>query len=236
MPSLARSLILEDGSLFHVTWQCHNQDWLLKSRWAKQLYYDLLLKYKNRYQVEIYSYCFMDNHPHLAGRFSSLGFFSDFFRTVNSAFARLYNREVKRRGQVVMDRFKSPRIQTETHLLRVMTYIDLNPKRAGKVPHPRENQFSSFGHYAYGRNDPLITTAPAYLELAITPQGRQEAYRALVGEILKSDWRQKKPYSSSHFIGNPQWVLEKTKDLREAQKEKWGLWRKKFKERFSMAA
>ena len=32
--------------------------------------------------------------------------FSDFFRVVNNLFARKYNKRHKRRGQVVMDRFK----------------------------------------------------------------------------------------------------------------------------------
>jgi len=104
MPSLPRVAILEDSSLFHVTWQSHNQDWLLEEKWVKELYYQLLLKYKDRYSVQIYSYCFMDNHIHLSGRLKDLKSFSDFFRVVNSYFARTYNKEVKRRGQVVMDR------------------------------------------------------------------------------------------------------------------------------------
>lgn len=51
MPSLPRNAILENDSCFHVTWQCHNQDWLLKESWAKQLYYQLLLHYKDRYGI-----------------------------------------------------------------------------------------------------------------------------------------------------------------------------------------
>ncbi len=232
MPSLPRSLILEDDSTFHVTWQCHNQDWLLKTHWAKQLYYDLLLKYKDRYQVTIHSYCLMDNHPHLSGRLTSLKTFSDFFRVVNSTFARIYNREVKRRGQVVMDRFKSPRIQRDSDLMRVMLYIDLNPKRAGKVKHPRENEFSSYPYYAYGRKDPLLTPPVCYLELGQTPEDRQKAYRELVSEILQQDWKEKRPYSSQSFIGDPVWVMKKTEQLKQIQKEKWERWRKTFKERF----
>lgn len=232
MPSLPRWAILEDGSTFHVTWQCHNQDWLLKEPWAKKLYYDLLLKYKDRYQVEIYSYCFMDNHPHLSGKLTRLAFFSDFFRVVNSFFARAYNREMKRRGQVVMDRFKSPHIQTDRDLLRVMLYIDLNPKRAGKVNHPKDYPFSSFAYYAYGKEDSLLTPAPSYVELGSTPQRRQEAYRAMIEEILKNDWKEKKPYSSVPFIGDPDWVIKKSLELKEISRERFQRWRERYKEKF----
>lgn len=232
MPSLPRSAIVEDGSTFHVTWRCHNREWLLGKVWAKELYYRLLLRYKDRYQVQIYSYCLMDNHPHLTGRMASLELFSDFFRVVNSCFARRYNREVSRRGQVVMDRFKSPQIQTDADLLKVMLYVDLNPKRAGKVSHPHENEFSSYAYYAYGKGDPLITPAPSYLDLGLNPAKRQEAYRQLVEEILKNDWKEKKPYSSYPFIGNPDWVLRKTFELREKSRSRHLLWRRNYREKF----
>ncbi len=187
MPSYPRYYILEDSSLFHVTWKCHNEDWLLKEGWAKKLYYDLLLKYKDKYGVQIYAYCLMDNHIHLTGKLESLENFSDFFRVVNSCFARFYNKKVKRQGQVVMDRFKSPRIETEADLLKVMLYIDLNPKRAGKVNHPKKNIFSSYNYYTYGKKDDLVISAPTYLVLEKTPKERRKNYRELVAKILKYD-------------------------------------------------
>ncbi|MFA4873924.1 MAG: transposase [bacterium] len=101
-----RYTIVCDGCSFHVTWQCHNRDWLLREDWAKRLYYGLLLQYKDKYNVQIHSYQLMENHPHLTGTMTSKKGFSDFFRVVNNLFARKYNKRHKRRGQVVMDRFK----------------------------------------------------------------------------------------------------------------------------------
>lgn len=232
MPSFPRYYILENQSLFHVTWKCHNNDWLLKTDWAKKLYYDLLLKYKDRYGVEIYAYCLMDNHPHLTGKLKCLKDFSDFFRVVNSCFARAYNKKVGRRGQVVMDRFKSPRIETEADLFKVMFYIDLNPKRAGKVIHPKQNRFSSYHHYAYGKKDELITSTPTYLGLGKNGKERQKIYRELVAKILKHDWKIKKPYSSTPFIGNPIWVNQKVKTLKEAQANYYRDWKQRYHQRF----
>jgi len=232
MPSLPRAAILEDDSTFHVTWQCHDQSWLLAKRWAKELYYQLLLKYKEQYGVLIYSYCFMDNHIHLSGKLTDLASFSDFFRVVNACFARGYNKEMKRRGQVVMDRFKSPSIQTDRDLLKVMLYIDLNPKRAHKVSHPQDNEYSSYAYYAHGQADPLITPAPSYLALATTTERRQRVYQALVEEILKNDWKEKKPYSSVYFIGNPDWVIRKNRQIKEIRKEQFAAWKERYATRF----
>jgi len=232
MPSLPRHAILEDDSIFHVTWQCHNKSWLLKKRWAKELYYQLLLKYKDRYGVQIYSYCLMDNHIHLSGRMEELENFSDFFRVVNACFAKGYNKQVQRRGQVVMDRFKSPRIQTDRDLIKVMQYIDLNPKRAYKVKHPRHNEYSSFAYYAYGAEDPLITPTQSYLELSATPKRRQTAYLAMIEEILKNDWKEKQPYSSTCFIGDPNWVHRRTREIKAIRKHQYADWKERHALRF----
>src|SRR3989344_303671 len=102
MAYLPRNQIIWDGAIFHVTWQCHNHSWLLEKDWAKQLYYDLLLKYKDRYQVVFYSYHFMDNHIHLSGKIEGTKEeFSGLFRIVNALFAKGVNKRFKRRGQVV---------------------------------------------------------------------------------------------------------------------------------------
>lgn len=213
MAYLPRYEIIYDGAHFHVTWQCHNLDWLLQWDWAKQAYYDLLLKYKDRYGVQIHAYSFMDNHPHLAGQLKTRKKFSDFFRLVNSRFARIVNKKLKRRGQVVMDRFKSPVIESDQHMLTAMAYIDLNQHRAGKVLHPRKNDWSSYRYYAYGKADPLITPSPSYLALGRNTLERQREYRAIVEALMAH--RRKLNISHTHFIGDPNWVLQKYRELCE---------------------
>lgn len=225
-------MVIDDQSFFHVTWQCHNKDWLFQSNGMKQLYYDLLLRFKDRYQVKIYSYCFMSNHAHLTGYCEDKKLFSDFFRIVNSLFARRLNKQRKRRGQVIMDRFKSPRIESHHDLEKVMQYADLNPKRAGMVNHPKDYAWTSLHYYAYGKEDSLITPAPNYEKLGATDQERQEAYLSMIEAILQSDWKDKKPYSSSPFVGNPTWVEARVKLLREAISSKKQIWRKHFEEVF----
>ena len=203
MAYLPRYAIVCDGSSFHVTWQCHNRDWLLKEEWAKSLYYNLLLKYKDKYNIQIHSYHLMENHPHLTGTIRTLEEFSAFFRVVNNLFARKYNQRTKRRGQVVMDRFKSPRIQDDTYMLRAMTYSDLNGVRCGRDSCPEDAKWSSYAYYAHGKEDPLITPAPSYISLGKTDDERRIAYRDMVRELMKQD---KINISNTCFIGDPDWV------------------------------
>ena len=213
MARIPRYHIIEDGSTFHITWQCHNKAWLLESEWAKRAYYNLLLMYKDRYRIEIYSYCFMSNHPHLTGRVEKREDLSDFFRVVNSRLAKLINRKQSRRGQVVMDRFKSLRIESDEDLLRVMIYNDLNPIRAKMVKRPEDHRWSSYRYYAFGAEDPLITPAASYIAMGETSEERQRAYRKMIEDIVAHERAtgksEKKAYSSTYFIGNPDWVVKR---------------------------
>lgn len=143
---------------------------------------------------------------------------------------------MKRKGQVVMDRFKSPVIQTDADLLKVMFYIDLNPKRAHMVMHPKDYRWSSYRYYAFGEPDPLIDPAPSYLQLGLSPEERQSEYRHMVENILRDDWKEKRPYSSIPHIGNPEWVKQKTDQLKEARREKWRDWKERFRLKFHSAS
>ncbi len=187
MASLPRYLIIYNDCYFHLTWQCHNKSFYFKTNYFKKYYYDLLLKYKDRYQIEIYSYCLMSSHVHLAGHCDKKENLSNFIRIVNSLFARHYNKKTGKRGQVCMDRFKSHVIEEDSALIKVMNYIDLNPVRAHIVKHPDKYRYSSFRHYAYGKTDPLITDSPIFLEFGNTDQKRNEAYLQMVEEILKDE-------------------------------------------------
>ena len=206
MAYLARRDIIYNGAFFHITWQCHNHDWFLKPDWAKQLYYDLLLKYKDRYGIRIHSYSFMDNHPHLTGRTERVEGLSALMQTVNSQFAKRVNKKEKRRGQVVMDRFKSPVIQTDRSLLAVMIYGDLNAPRVRKVSHPREYRWCSYRYYACGEPDPLITPSPSYMALGTTAEDRQREYREMVDALIEKEGLAKRDYSLTRYIGDPDWV------------------------------
>lgn len=220
MARIPRRHIIYPSALFHVTWQCHNRNFLLKPRWVKQLLYDLMLAYKKAFGMTFFSYIIMDNHFHVSGQAPDLERFSRFFQVVHSKLAKEINKRNKRSGQVIQDRFKSPLIQNEDALCRQMIYHDLNEVRCGKTNDPRNNEFSSYAHYGYGKEDPLITEPDFYYTLGKTPRERQRAYRALVLEILVAVPRKKNgEYTRALFIGDPLWVEQKYNELKELRRK-----------------
>jgi len=212
MARLKRALLVGEDSTNHCTWRAHNLSVVFDEPGARTHYLALLARYKAEHGIRIHAYCLMGTHPHVVCT-STRGqpAFSAFWKAVNQAFARWYNEARKRRGQVVMERLRSPRIQPRgNHLLTVMRYGDLNPVRAGLVRSPRDWPWSSYKHYAFGEADPLIDDAPDYLGLGATAPARRKAYRALLSLPLSRSLRVTRPeLVLSFFIGDQAWVTRR---------------------------
>jgi putative transposase len=151
----------------------------------------------------------MSTHPHVVCR-SVQGqvAFSAFWKVVNQCFARWSNRRTGGRGQVVMERLGSPRIQHGGRReLEVMLYGDLNPVRAGMVSRPRDWPWSSHGHYAFGLPDPLVSDSPAYIALGRSMRERMVAYlRLFAHRIARRVSRHRPDLVRRPFFGSRSWM------------------------------
>jgi REP element-mobilizing transposase RayT len=128
----ARRNILENGSLAHVFFRCHNRQFFLKNVEVRNYLILLWAKYKKRYDVRINEFIIMDNHAHLLVCADSVEGLGHFMRTVNSQLARFINKLEKRDSQAIRERYKSPLITNERYLLQTMQYIWLNRFKVNK--------------------------------------------------------------------------------------------------------
>ena len=216
MARTPRRFLVDLGSTNHCTWRSHNSSFVLEAPDAKAFFLSLLAKHAPAHGILIRSYCLMGTHPHVVAK-SDRGQleFSRFWQVVNHRFARWYNkREKNRRGQVVTQRMKSPRIQPDSrgrHVLTVMRYGDLNPVRARMVASPKDFAWSSYRHYAFGEPNSLITDEPEYLALGRTASERQLAYRHLFATPLASSLTIRRPdLVEALFYGDQDWVRRRT--------------------------
>jgi putative transposase len=209
MPRIPRSRLVAPGSTHHCFWRSHNRSPVLDSDAARREFLRLLAKHREKYGISILSYCVMGTHPHVVCR-SALGqpSFSAFWKVVNQCFARWYNRRTGGRGQVVMERLGSPRIQRGgRHELEVMVYGDMNPVRAGMVKRPSDWPWSSHAHYAFGRIDPLVTESSAYASLGRSPGERRVAYlRLFATRFVRRVGRHRADFVRGPFIGTVRWI------------------------------
>ncbi len=208
MPRLRRGQLVGEDTINHCTWRSHNHSYVFDHPGARHKFLSLLAHYKAAFGIRIHSYCLMGTHPHLVCTATrGQAAFSAFWKVVNQCFARWFNQQEHRRGQVVMERLASPRIQSGRHLLTVMRYGDLNPVRAGMVRRAKDFAWSSYRHYAYGEQDPLIDDAPAYRELGHTAPQRRKAYQNLVAlETARDLLARREDLVKGPFIGDDAWV------------------------------
>jgi putative transposase len=212
---VARELLVEEDSTNHCTWQAHDHEYVLEVDGAREKLLELIEKHKSKHGILIRSYCLMGSHPHVVCTATKgQEEFSKFWKVVNHRFAWWFNRRRNRRGQVVMERMRSPRIQpTGNHQLTVMRYGDLNPVRAGLVRSPKDWKWSSYRHYAFGERNDLVDDAPDYLALGRTGAERRKAYQSLFAASLTSSLRERRPdLVTAPFVGDALWVLTSLED------------------------
>ena len=97
-----------------------------------------------RYKVKLHSFCLMTNHVHLLLTPVLAESISLFMQFVGRHYVPYINEQYRRSGTLWEGRFKASLIDSETYLLDVMRYIELNPVRAFMVESPEEYQWSSF--------------------------------------------------------------------------------------------
>jgi putative transposase len=75
-------------------------------------------------------------------------------------------------------RFKSTLVGTESYLLTLYRYIELNPVRARMVEHPAAYPWSSYHGNAGDRDITLLTPHALYLALGKTDTEKKSAYQS----------------------------------------------------------
>ena len=103
---------------------------------------------------------------------------SELMRNVQAAFGRWYNGTFEREGSFWGGRFKSTLLENEQAAFDCLTYIDLNPVRAGIVERPEEYEWSSLRSREIGDDKWLLPLSE------LTGQSRKQAalreYKATV--------------------------------------------------------
>ncbi len=121
----------------------------------------------------------MSNHVHLLCTPNKEYAVSKMMQSLGRSYVRYFNYSYARSGTLWEGRFKSCLIDSESYLLEVYRYIELNPVRACMVNKPSEYQWSSYQCNALGKVSDLRTPHALYLKLGESESQRQQAYRDL---------------------------------------------------------
>jgi putative transposase len=124
------------GCVWHITHRCHKQEFLLRFAKDRSRYRYWLFEAKKRYGLKILDYIVTSNHVHLLVFDSAQDVIPKSIQLIAGRTAQEFNQRKNRKGAFWEDRYHATAIETDEHLHRCITYIDLNMVRAGKVDHP----------------------------------------------------------------------------------------------------
>jgi putative transposase len=172
------------GVALHVIQRGVNRTACFFSDIDRRYYLKCLAKYAGRRQCTVHAYVLMSNHVHLLLTPQREGSVAKMLQDLGRTYVRTINSLHGRSGTLWDGRFKSSLVDSETYLMNCHRYVELNPVRAGIVGRAADYPWSSYAHYALGRENPVITEHPSYLELGGDSTSRSKAFCALFDEQM----------------------------------------------------
>ncbi len=147
------------------------KDYLAYLKWLKKHSIDA--------GVNIHAWVLMTNHVHLLCTPTKPKAISSLMQSLGRRYVQYFNYTYSRSGTLWEGRFKSCLVQSNLYLMQLYRYIELNPVRASMVEEPSQYPWSSYQTNALGKVSNLCTPHKLYLELGMTKNERQNAYKAL---------------------------------------------------------
>jgi len=132
------------GFVWHITHRCHQKAFLLKFVRDRRRWRHWLFEARRRYSLCVLNYIVTSNHIHLLVVDQGNQEISASMQLIAGRTAQEYNRRKKRKGAFWEDRYHATAVQKDHHLIRCLSYIDLNMVRAGVVSHPGKWEISGY--------------------------------------------------------------------------------------------
>lgn len=149
--------IFSSTGIYHIILRSINQHIIFEedADYQKLLY--ILSDCKEKYDIDIYAYCLMDNHIHLLIH-SPEDQLASFFQSLGTRFVRWYNTKYSRSGHLFQDRYFSIPVTGDQQYLSTLTYIHNNPVKSSLCRFPSEYRWSSYNAF-FGQKNPLVDIA-----------------------------------------------------------------------------
>jgi putative transposase len=171
----------------HIIQRGNNRQVCFGSNDDYAAYADWLKAYSIKYEVSIHAWVMMTNHVHLLCTPCKENGVSQMMQALGRRYVRYFNIKYKRTGTLWEGRYKSCLVQSETYLLEVYRYIEMNPVRAGMVSSPEKYHWSSYQINALGKLSDLCTPHPVYLKLGRSLKACCKRYKKLCSHCINSE-------------------------------------------------
>jgi putative transposase len=153
------------GAVYHVTSRGDRREPIAKDDTDRALFLEVLGQALARFDAQAWAYCLMGNHYHLVLHTREANL-SRLMRQINGVYTQTFNRRHGLTGHLFQGRFKAILVDSESYLLEVCRYVDLNPVRAQMVKRPDAYAWSSYRALAgLAEPAPWLDRQPLYAQL-----------------------------------------------------------------------
>ena len=177
------------GKIHHIMAHAIDGLELFRDKQDRREFLRLFAEGLKRTRFRCYGWSLMDNHYHLVVRTNDLHL-CELMRTLNSCYARYYNKKYGRRGYLFRERYRSVVCSDMKSAMRLLRYVHLNPVKAGMVHSLKELAWCPWtGHAALmGTMTNDFQDASAVLGwFGDTPAKARQRYEAFVHKKLQEE-------------------------------------------------
>lgn len=154
MPRMAR--IVVPGIPHHLIQRGNRSQLVFFKDQDRQSYLNILAHFAKKYDVEIWSYCLMTNHVHLAAVPSTSGSLAKLMSRVHKNYTMMINIRNNWKGTLWQGRYLSYPMD-ERYLYTCIRYIERNPVRARIVERPEDYPWSSARAHIFKKGDEVLS-------------------------------------------------------------------------------
>jgi putative transposase len=147
-------------------------------------FYLLLQEGIERFGYRVHGFCLMTNHVHLAIQTGEIPL-SRILQNLSFRYTRWVNWRQKRSGHLFQGRYKAVLVDADTYLQELVSYIHLNPMRAGIVNEPQDYRWSGHRAYLGLETIPWLTTDWVLSQFSKRLSLARKAYSSFVHEGKK---------------------------------------------------
>ena len=173
MPRIARVVVPRHPH--HIVQRGNRRQKVFFSDLDKEEYLKILKEHCQKFGVQIWSYCLMDNHVHFIAVPEEEGRLSLAFGHAHWRYTKMINRREKWRGYLWQGRFSSY-VLDENYLYAAVRYVENNPVEAGLVARAEDYRWSSARARILNIKDELLSDFFLTTEIANWSEFLQSAY------------------------------------------------------------
>jgi len=173
------------GALYHVMLGGNGGCDVFADAKDRYRFFLLLQEMVERFGCRVYAYSLMDTHIHLALQVGEVEL-SKVMQNLSSRYTRWSNRRHQKTGHLFQGRYKAILVEEDAYLLQLVSYLHLNPVRAGMTADPADFSWSSHRAYLGQEIVPWLVCDLVLAQLSETPSHARKLFADFVaGEAGK---------------------------------------------------